>query len=124
MKSLNLVQQGITRVFRNKFYIEDQHLNGVNLTNNARSNVIEKNVFENLEEIHLLYNRIRIIHKNTFNHLANLKFLDLSNNLMVNIDVGLFKGLICLQGLILNNNSIGNLNTNTFLDLTSLKAWI
>ena len=122
MRSLNLMQQGITRVFRNTFYIEDRRLNDVNLTNNARTNVIEKSLFEKLEALYLVSNSIRIIHKSTFNHLANLKVLDLSNNLMVNIDAGLFKGLICLQELILNHNSIGILNVNTFLDLSNLKS--
>lgn len=61
------------------------------------------------------YNRMRVLHKNTFKDMSMLQYIDLSYNNFVSIEAYFFKGLeLSLHTLLFNNNNLVNIDRGTF----------
>ncbi|XP_047997024.1 chaoptin-like [Leguminivora glycinivorella] len=75
-----------------------------------------------LEELDLSHNVIRDLDSSSFGSLFRLKQLNLAFNEIDNIPDGIFVNVTSLEELDLSNNSISKLNNNTFSSLSGLKV--
>ena len=73
-----------------------------------------------MEVLRLDFNSLKRIESDTFIHLKNLKFLDLSSNKITFIGLNGFRGLKKLKTLILNNNKIKTYSFDCIKNLKKL----
>ena len=98
--------------------IDDDVFVNTNLTNlmlpnnNLRDTKFVATLPPTITKISLKYNDIAQISRKTFDCLPALEFLDLSSNLITNLDLGVFADLQNIKGILLNRNKIGNLERN------------
>ncbi|XP_070846835.1 toll-like receptor 13 [Chaetodon trifascialis] len=77
---------------------------------------------ENITTINLSKNKIRVIPPASFSQVLGLKHLDLSQNQLVSLKGGEFKGLDVLDFLNLTCNNISYIHPSAFAGLTSLQT--
>ncbi|CAD5215455.1 unnamed protein product [Bursaphelenchus xylophilus] len=75
-------------------------------------------------ELHLKGNRLQVINDQTFHKSTsqNLKWLDLSHNLIQEVGTDAFEGLSTLSHLDLSSNKLLHLNPQTFNQLNEIKS--
>lgn len=86
--------------------------------------VIQQDNFENithLEVLKLMSNQIEYLPAGSFQYLPNLNTVDLSNNLISNIDVDAFRNCASIRHLQLNHNRLTVLIGGWFHDMKNIK---
>lgn len=97
-------------------------LTSLSLDNN-KLEVIDENMFKNvtsLFELNFSNNKLRAV-PSAIRSLSNLRSLDLSYNLITDINNSSYQGIEQLYGLNLESNRIGNLTKGVFSELPSLR---
>lgn len=79
---------------------------------------------DNITTINLSKNNIRVIPPGSFSKLIRLKHLDLSQNKLVSLKGGEFRGLEALVSINLTSNNISSIHFGAFEGLTSLENLI
>ncbi|XP_071318192.1 toll-like receptor 13 [Trachinotus anak] len=77
---------------------------------------------DNITTINLCKNKIRVIPSGSFSQVLGLKNLDLSQNQLVSLKGGEFRGLDVLDCLNLTSNNISSIHSNAFEGLTRLRT--
>ncbi|KAL7371994.1 hypothetical protein ABVT39_008181 [Epinephelus coioides] len=108
--------KGCTQDFDNKGTMWCSKQNIANL-----SDVINS-IPDNITIINLSKNKIRVIPPGTFSQMLGLKRLDLSQNQLVSLKGGEFRGLSVLDFLNLTCNNISHIHPNAFDGLTKLRT--
>ncbi|XP_057660247.1 chaoptin isoform X2 [Diorhabda carinulata] len=78
-------------------------------------------IHEDLEEIYLSFNSIKLIGQHTFVHLANLRQLHLDDNRIESLDRRAFMNLKHIQRLNLKGNKIASISFEAFQNLPELE---
>ena len=89
---------------------------------NKQLTTIPDDIPANVEHLKLSDNRITEIKANVFSNFEKLIVLDLSSNLIANMEDGAFNGLESLQYLYLQNNKISALDPDVFRNTNQLKV--
>ncbi|KAK2820262.1 hypothetical protein Q5P01_023221 [Channa striata] len=77
---------------------------------------------DNITTINLSKNNIRVIPPGAFGRVLSLEILDLSQNKLVSLKGGEFRGAGALVRLNLTSNNISSIHSNAFQGLTSLRS--
>ncbi len=96
------------------------NLRTINLSDNFLKN-IPTNAFANcsqLSELNIRKNNLSYL--SAFGTMAELRYLDLSENNLHNLSSAVFRGLIKLNSIILSDNKISQIPTNAFFYLDDL----
>jgi hypothetical protein len=105
---------------------ERKNCETLNLNNNAieriELNILNADVFPNLQNLYLVNNKISIIAPGSFYTFENLERLDLGGNQIKSILAGTFYTLENLKSLSLRNNSINTIEQNAFDGLEDLQS--
>jgi hypothetical protein len=98
--------------------------------NDTTAFILEKYSFKDfiyLKQINLSRNLLKEINSNTFRELHLLKYLNLSGNCLNRIEINSFSSLISLNTLDLSHNCLKHLDSTTFRNLSNLRilnlAW-
>ncbi|CAG2250840.1 unnamed protein product [Mytilus edulis] len=105
---------------RTYFYLIYRYLDHNSLTDITKN--ILAGLTENLKTLDLSYNLLTNMEFGTLAHLTGLRYLYLSNNLLTNIDIGTLDHLTGLQTLHLSNNLLTNIDNGTLDHLTGLQT--
>ncbi|XP_050097106.1 toll-like receptor 7 [Anopheles aquasalis] len=141
---VNLQNNNISTIKKDAF----NEVSNVNLKNNNISDGIHPNAFKGVTELILSNNdlsnfeflqqlkSLRTLNLsyvpyfsrctdscNVFGTLRNLEILDLSNNEITELPVGIFSGLVSLKALNLRHNSISHIEYGTFITPNAGKNW-
>jgi hypothetical protein len=98
--------------------------------NNTTAFILDKDSFKDfiyLKQINLSKNLLKEINSHTFRELHFLKWLNLSGNCLNRIEINSFASLISLNTLDLSHNCLKHLDSTTFRNLSNLRilnlAW-
>lgn len=97
------------------------HLYVLSLTRNFihTINTTEFSKIKKLQHLHLEYNKIKSLSGQL--NLPELKFLQLNDNELTNLNKNVFRNCEKLESVDLSSNMLGNLNEQPFLSLQQLK---